>query len=88
MADPTEPTGETSGRPETIVIRESGGGAGWVIAIVLVLAAVAAVWLLNQSNASQATRNNAVVNAAEDVGKAARDVGDAAQDAANTVNKP
>jgi len=72
---------------ETTVIHEtrSGGGAGWAIAIVLILALIAGVWFLTQSNRSQVARDNAVTAAANNVGDAARDVGNAAQDAANNT---
>lgn len=72
---------------ETTVIHEtrSGGGAGWVIAIVLILSLIAGVWFLTQNNRSQVARDNAVTAAANDVGDAARNVGNAAQDAANNT---
>ena len=70
---------------DTTVIRETrtGSGAGWVIALVLVLALVAGVWFFSQSNRSEVAKDNAVTAAANNVGQAARDVGNAAQDAAN-----
>lgn len=91
MADEVDTTRETRVAPETIVIHEvrsSGSGAGWVIAIILVVALVGGFWLFSQSTASQSHKDNAIANAAENVGKAAKDVGDAAQNAAKNVSKP
>jgi uncharacterized protein HemX len=72
---------------DTTVIRETrtGSGAGWVIALVLVLALVAGVWFLTQNNRSEVAKNNAVTAAAHDVGAAAQNVGDAAQRAADNA---
>jgi hypothetical protein len=74
---------------ETTIIHEtrSSGGAGWVIAVVLIIALIAGIWFFTQSNRSQVARDNAVAAAAHDVGSAARDVGNAAQDAANNATK-
>ncbi len=70
---------------ETTVIHEtrSSGGAGWLIALVLIVALIAGIWFFSQSNRSQVARDNAVTAAAHDVGTAARNVGNAAQDAAD-----
>ena len=75
---------------DTTVIREtrSGSGAGWLIAVVLIVALIASVWFFSQSNRSQMARDNAVTAAANNVGSAARDVGNAAQDAANNADNP
>ena len=75
---------------DTTVIREtrSGGGAGWAIAVVLILALIAGVWFFSQNNRSEVAKDNAVTAAANNVGEAARDVGNAAQDAANNVGDP
>jgi uncharacterized protein HemX len=83
----------TEAPTHTTVIHESGsrgGGAGWFIGIVLVLALIAGVYFFTQMSGSQTAKDNAVANAASDVGSAAKQVGsaaekagDAAQDAAN-----
>ena len=91
MADDFETTQEARAAPETTVIHEvrsGGGGAGWAIAVILMIALVAGAWLFSQSNSSQAAKNNAVANAADNVGQAARDVGNAAKDAADNTTKP
>lgn len=55
------------------------GGAGWLIALVLILAAVVGLYLFSQQSNSEIARDNAVANAAESVSDAAGEVGDAAQ---------
>ncbi|MBC2664840.1 hypothetical protein H7F51_04845 [Novosphingobium flavum] len=80
---------------ETTIIREkSGGGAGWAIAVILVLALIAGIWFFSRSNDSQIAKDNAITAAANNVGDAAKDVGnaaqsagEAAQDAANNASK-
>lgn len=59
----------------------SSGGAGWVIAAVLVVLAVVGFFLFGPMMTSETAKDNAVANAANSVGEAARDVGNAAQDA-------
>jgi hypothetical protein len=61
------------------------GGSGWVIALVLIVALVAAIWFFSGMSNSEAAKDSAIANAASDVGNAAQNVGDAAQDAANNV---
>jgi len=86
MADNTD-SRESAPRETTIIHETRSGGAGWVIALVLILALIAGVWFLTQRNRSQVARDNAVTAAANNVGEAARDVGNAAQDAANNSSK-
>jgi uncharacterized protein HemX len=77
-----------SGNTHTTVVTDAprtGGGATWLILLLLlVVVAVAAVYLSGMSGAEVA-KDNAVADAAEDVGTAAGQVGDAAQDAADAV---
>lgn len=63
--------------------RESSSGAGWVIAIILVVALVVGVVLFTRSSGSDAAKDNAIANAASQVGNAAEKAGNAAQDAVN-----
>ena len=65
--------------------RRRGGGAGWLIAIVLLIAVIAGLYLFSQTSASEAVKDNAIAEAAHDVGKAANQVGDAARDAAGAI---
>ncbi len=64
------------------VERRSGGGAGWMIAMVLLVALVAGILLFANMSSSGARKDNAIAAAAGDVGKAATKAGDAAQNAA------
>ena len=70
---------------ETVVIRETrgGSGAGWLIALVLIVALIAGLWLMNESNARQSAQDNAITNAANSVSETAKDVGSAAKDVAD-----
>ena len=63
----------------------SGGGSGWLIAIVLIIAVIAGIWFFSGMSGSETNKDNAIADAANDVGNAAQQVGDAAQDAANNV---
>lgn len=63
--------------------RERGSGAGWAIAVILVVALVVGVVLLTRNSGSDAAKDNAIANAASQVGNAAEKAGNAAQDAVN-----
>jgi hypothetical protein len=65
--------------------RPRSSGAGWVIAIVLVIAVIAGIYLFSQTSGSEIARDNAIAGAAEEVGDAASQVGDAAQQAADSI---
>ncbi|MEO0033237.1 MAG: hypothetical protein RIS94_2995 [Pseudomonadota bacterium] len=65
----------------------SGGGAGWVVAVILVIAVLAGIYLFSNMSNSSARKDNAVAAAANDVGKAATKVGNAAQDAADKATQ-
>jgi hypothetical protein len=58
-------------------------GAGWIVALVLIVALIVGVVFFTQMSSSEAVKNNAIGNAANNVGAAASKIGDAAQDAAN-----
>ena len=66
--------------------RRSGGGSGWLIAIVLVIAVIAGIFIFSNMSGSEVAKDNAIGNAANEVGDAAQQVGDAAQDAADNLN--
>ena len=75
------PSGNTH-TSHTIVDREPrSGGSGWLIAIVLILALLIGGYFLMRGTNSEVARDNAVAEAAGDVGDAAQKVGDAAEDA-------
>jgi len=61
----------------------SGGGSGWLIAIVLIIALIAGFFIFSNMSGSEVAKDNAIENAANNVGEAAQNVGDAAQDAVN-----
>lgn len=82
----TERTIERSDDADKTVIIERRGGAGWVIAIILLVAVIGGTYFLSQSGAREAVETEAITEAAENVGDAAQQVGDAAQDAADAVN--
>lgn len=78
------------GATHTTVITDGGsrsGGAGWLIGIVLLIAVIAGIYLFSQSSGSEAAKDNAIANAAGQVGDAASQVGNAAQDAADSLKK-
>ena len=62
-----------------------GSGAGWAIAIVLIVALLIGVFFFTRNSGSDAAKDNAIANAANQVGTAAEKAGNAAQDAANNV---
>ena len=70
----------------TVVDRGSGGGSGWLIAIVLILAVLVGGYFLMQGTNASANKDNAIAGAAKDVGDAANKVGDAAQDAVKKLD--
>lgn len=59
----------------------SGGGSGWLIALVLIVVAIVGFYLFSQQSDSEIARDNAIAGAANEVGEAAQNVGDAAKDA-------
>lgn len=63
----------------------SGGGTKWVGLIVLVLIAVAALFVFSQMSDSEASKDAAVGEAAQQVGDAAEQVGAAAEEAVDKV---
>lgn len=79
-----------SDEPNVTIIKEGergSSGGTWVIAIVLVIAlVVGVVFFMNRSESSNA-KDNAIAEAAKDVGEAAQNVGDAAEKAANDATK-
>jgi len=60
-------------------------GSGWIIALVLVVALIVGAVFIGQMTSSQTARNDAIANAAQDVGQAARNVGAAARNAGDAA---
>ena len=74
----------------TTIVTEKGGGksgSGWLIAIALLIAVVAGFFLLTQISQVEAVKDNAIADAASEVGNAAQKVGNAAQDVADEVTR-
>ena len=82
------PSGDTH-TTHTIVTdgdtRSGGGGSGWLIAIVLLIAVVAGIWFFSGMSHSEANKDNAIANAADNVGAAAKQAGNAVENAADNV---
>lgn len=74
-----------SDRPIIIETEKRSSGAGWVIAIVLVLALAIGLYFFSQTSSSEVARDNAVASAAGNVGEAAQDIGTAVGSAAENV---
>ena len=51
----------------------------------LIIAVIAGIWFFSGMSNSESAKDNAIANAAENVGDAAQQVGNAAQDAADNV---
>ena len=70
-----EPTTHT-----TIIEKRSSGGTMLIGIVLLIAVAIGAFYLFSQ-NSSETRKNDAITEAAKDVGGAAKDVGDAAKKA-------
>jgi len=80
------PTGTT--HTHTTVVSDEGsggGGATWIIVLLLVILAGVAIWYFAGMSGSETAKDNAIAEAASDVGDAAQQAGDAAQEAARNV---
>ena len=78
------PSGDTHTTHTVVTDGERrSGGSGWLIAIVLIIAVVAGFFIFSNMSGSEVAKDNAIENAANNVGEAAQNVGDAAQDAVN-----
>jgi hypothetical protein len=79
------PSGNTH-TTHTVVEGERSGGAGWLIAIVLILALLVGAYFLMQGTNAAANKDNAIAGAANEVGDAAQKVGNAAENAAKKLD--
>lgn len=61
------------------------GGSGWFIALLLIVALIAAFLIFSNMSGSEVAKDNAVAEAAGDVGDAAQQAGEAVENAANEV---
>lgn len=89
MVEERTTTTDGEGTVHTTIIddRPRSGGSGLLIALVLVIAAIAGFYLYSRSSGNEAIKDNAVAEAAKDVGNAAQQVGNAAEDAAKDIKK-
>jgi|GEM_PF-5536184 len=83
MADDIYTTRENGIPRETTIIHERGSGAGWVVALALVLALILGIWYFGNLHDSRVSRDNAITSAANSVSDAAHDVGNSARKAAD-----
>lgn len=67
--------------------RSRSSGAGWLIAGLVAVALVVGIYFFSQTTTSEAVRDNAIANAANEVGAAAGSVGDAAQQVGRTAQE-
>ena len=70
----------------TVIESGSGGGSGWLIAIVLILAVLVGGYFLMQGTNASTNKDNAIAGAASDVGDAAQKVGNAAENAVKKLD--
>ena len=80
----------TNGEQPTVIVNDTGrdsSGGSWLIAIVLLVALVAGVIIFTQMSGSESAKDNAIANAASQVGNAAQKAGNAAENAADSVQK-
>lgn len=92
MVEERVTTHETPAGSSTTVINEGparsgGSGVGWLFGIVLLVAVLAVVYLMAIRGDTQSAKDNAIANAASEVGTAAKKVGTAAEDAADNLHK-
>ncbi len=62
-----------------------GGMSGWLIALALIIALVVGFVVFSNTSDSEVAKDNAVAEAAGNVGDAAQNVGEAAKDVADDV---
>jgi len=82
------PSGNT--HTHTTVVSDGGGrggGATWLIVLLLVVIAGVAIWFFAGMSGSETAKDDAIAEAAGDVGDAAQKAGNAAQDAADNLSR-
>jgi len=62
-----------------------GGGGTWLVLLVIVVLGVLGFVIFSQMSGAEVAKDNAIADAAGDLGAAAGQVGDAAQDAAGSL---
>lgn len=79
------PSGDVHTHTTVVTDEPRRGGSGWLIAVVLLVALAIGIYFLAGLSGREAAKDNAIADAARDVGNAAQNVGDAAQDAARNL---
>ena len=80
------PSGNTHTTHTVVESDRRGGGSGWMIAIVLILAVLVGGYFLMQGTNASANKDDAIAGAASDVGDAAQKVGNAAENAVKKLD--
>lgn len=76
------------GRVTHTTVNRSGSGSGaWVLAIAFLVVLIAGLYLYSRYGTSQINKDNAIAEAASDVGDAAQNAGNAAREAADELKK-
>ncbi|RKF23209.1 hypothetical protein D6851_01635 [Altericroceibacterium spongiae] len=79
------PDGKTHTHTTVITDKPRSGGSWVVIALALLVVAVIGIWAVSSLGGAEVAKDNAIAEAADEVGNAAGQVGDAAQNAANKL---
>ncbi|WP_121119276.1 hypothetical protein [Croceibacterium ferulae] len=86
----TTETPEGSSHTHTTIVTDGAsrrsGGVAIIGVIALLLVAAVIVWAFSTMGGAEAAKDNAIANAAGEVGEAAGQIGDAAKDVADGVN--
>ncbi|TMM49760.1 hypothetical protein [Qipengyuania marisflavi] len=87
ITETTTDTGDTHTTRTVITDGEprSGGGGSWIWMLLLLVAVVAGIYFFSQMSDAEVAKDNAVTEAAGQVGEAANQVGEAAQNAGDAV---
>lgn len=79
------PRGDTHTHTTVVTDEPSRGSSGWIIALVLIVALIVGIYLFSQTGGAEIAKDNAVAEAAGEVGDAAQQAGDAVDRAADEV---
>lgn len=77
------PSGDTHTTHTVVTDGESrrSGGSGWVIALIVLVLAIGAIFIFSQMSGAEVAKDNAVAGAANEVGEAAQEAGEAVENA-------
>ncbi len=76
----------TDRQPDTVVVERSGGGGGLLVGILVLIAIAIGAYFLLAQNDSEVAKDNAVADAAQQVGESVQETGEAVQDAVTDNN--